>query len=119
MKKGDWILIILILSAACAGFFLYSLGLSKDAGEVHIYVNGDEKANYSLSEDRTVKVNSGTNVVEIRDGKVKMKEADCPDQICVRHKEISKNGEQIICLPNKVVVSVGGGKESDVDTVVN
>ena len=47
-----------------------------------------------------------------------MEWADCPDQICVNHRPVSRNGESIICLPNEVVVSVKGGEEAELDGVV-
>ncbi len=47
-----------------------------------------------------------------------METARCPDQICVRHKAISRNGENIICLPYKIVVSIEEGEDTDVDAVV-
>ena len=46
-----------------------------------------------------------------------MVEADCPDKLCVHQKAISKNNETIICLPNKVVVQVTSGEESEFDSV--
>ena len=39
------------------------------------------------------------------------------DQICVHQRAISKNGESIICLPNKVVVSIEGAEDSQIDVV--
>ena len=53
----------------------------------------------------------------IENGKVKMKEADCPDQICVHHRAISKNRETIVCLPNKVVVEIVSSEESELDSI--
>jgi hypothetical protein len=44
-----------------------------------------------------------------------MEGASCPDQICVKHKAIYKNGETIICLPNEVFVEVESSEEKDVD----
>lgn len=41
--------------------------------------------------------------------------ADCKDKICKNHKEISKSNESIICLPNKVEVTVISDKSEDVD----
>ena len=49
----------------------------------------------------------------------KMEWADCPDQLCVHQKAISRTGESIICLPNQVVVSVQGSKEGKLDGIVN
>ena len=47
-----------------------------------------------------------------------MEKADCPDQVCVRHSAISRNGESIICLPHEVVVSIEDGESSGADAVV-
>ena len=44
-----------------------------------------------------------------------MEDADWPDQVCVHHKPISKNGETIICLPNQVFVEVENDIENEID----
>lgn len=49
----------------------------------------------------------------IRDGKADMKEADCPDKLCVHQKAISAENESIVCLPNRVVVTVTNSKKKD------
>ena len=43
--------------------------------------------------------------------------ANCKDKICVNHNKINKNNESIICLPNKVIVTVVSDKGGDVDEV--
>ena len=43
-------------------------------------------------------------VEEIKDGKVNMIEADCPDHLCMKQKAITDAGGTIVCLPNKVVI---------------
>ena len=57
--------------------------------------------------------------MQIKDGKVTMKEADCRDQICADHKAIEKSGETIVCLPHKVVIEIKSenGKEQELDGV--
>ncbi len=35
-----------------------------------------------------------------------MKEADCPDKVCVGMRRISKSGETIVCLPHKLVIAI-------------
>ena len=66
-----------------------------------------------------IRINGGTNILTIKNGKAKMTDADCPDQLCVHQKAASKNHESIICLPNKVVVEVDGSEESEFDAVAN
>ena len=48
----------------------------------------------------------------IEDGSVRMEWADCPDQLCVQHRGISRDGESIICLPNQIVISVESAGET-------
>lgn len=62
---------------------------------------------------------SGTgqsNILQIDGDSVKMLAADCPDQVCIRSfPAISHDGEQIICLPHKVVVKIQGGEKPQGD----
>ena len=117
MKKNDWILGGGIVLAAGMIFLFQLLRDSGGAKEVTISVDGDVFGAYSLEEDQTVEI-GGTNRLVIEDGTARMEWADCPDQICVNHRPVSRNGESIICLPNEVVVSVKGGEEAELDGVV-
>lgn len=112
MKKNDWILIVLV--AAVAGFFLVFQFLKPVQGtmEVEISIDGELYGRYNLEEEQKIEIHD-TNLVEISEGTAKMTWAECPDQICVHHKEISRTGESIICLPNKIVVSIIGGDATD------
>ena len=67
--------------------------------------DGDVTGSYALDEDISITIGE-TNVCEIKDGKAYMKSADCPDQSCVRSHPISDTGENIVCLPNKVVLKI-------------
>lgn len=117
MKKNDWILGGGIVLAAGMILLFQLLSDSGGAKEVTISVDGDVFGTYSLEEDQTVEI-GGTNRLVIEDGTARMEWADCPDQICVNHRPVSRNGESIICLPNEVVVSVKGGEEAELDGVV-
>ena len=48
----------------------------------------------------------GECVLIIKEGEAYMQEADCPNQICVRHSPISHKGETIVCLPNRVIIEI-------------
>lgn len=116
MKKNDWILAACILLAAVAILLFQFVRSDSGAGKVSVTVDGEIFGTYSLAEDQTVDID-GTNRLVIENGTAEMEWADCPDQICVNHRAVSRNGESIICLPNQVVVTVVSSEESDVDAV--
>ena len=119
LKKKDWILIAIIIVVAGLAFFLHNLLGAKGANCVVVKVDGKIEGTYSLGEDQEISINGGTNTLVIKNNRAKMQEADCPDQLCVNQKAISKNNESIICLPNKIVVEVESSENSEFDAVSN
>ena len=91
----------------------------KQGASVVVTREGEVYGTYSLSQPQTVKIKNSkgktTNVLVIRDGKADMKEADCPDKLCVHQKAISAENESIVCLPNRVVVTVTNSKKEGMD----
>lgn len=120
MKKKDMILIAVVLVIALISFMMIKV-TQKDGKEVIVTVNGEEVYKTSIKKEQTYKipVKNGTNIMQIKDGKVTMKQADCKDQICADHKAIEKSGETIVCLPHKVVIEIKSqnGKEQELDGV--
>lgn len=115
VKKGDiWILFFGMFLAGV----VFLMTKSQKAGEyVHITENG-KVTTYPLDEDKKISLkfsDTAFNTILIKDHVVSMENASCPDQICVRHKGISKNGESIICLPNEVYIEVESRKEKEID----
>lgn len=88
-----------------------------EGGTVEVYVDGRLEYSYPLNEDRTFEVRGGEgfNIVEIKDGRVRVTDADCKNGLCVKSVAISKNGQQIVCLPNRMIIVVRGGNEDEVD----
>ena len=80
-------------------------------GTVRITVNGEEYGTYSLARDQVIKIND-TNVCEIKNGEVRMMDADCPDHLCMKQKAVDSTGGTIVCLPNKVVIEGEKGDSS-------
>lgn len=78
---------------------------------MEVRVNGEKIAEYSLSVDGIYVLNNGTNVLHIKGGKAWLDDAECPDKLCVKQGKISKDGQTITCLPNKLTIVVLG--ESD------
>ena len=53
----------------------------------------------------------GTNTVLVEPGRIRIAEADCPDQVCVKQGWISGGAVPIICLPHRLTIEIvdGGG----------
>lgn len=89
-------------------------------GIAEVAVDGEVMAELPLAEDTEMVIegyDGGENTLVIRDGEADITSASCPDGVCVRHRAVSRDGESIICLPNRVVVTIRGGEEGDVDGV--
>lgn len=99
------IFIASLLAISLFSFFLMNQ-LKKKGNQVLVRIDGIEVATYPLSEDGEYILNDGTNLLVIEKQKAYMKEANCPDHICMKMGEIDSSGETITCLPNKLTVTV-------------
>ena len=111
--KNDILLILAVLILA-GGVWVYTLCTRSHGGEAVVTVDGEEVLRAPLSEPRTYirQDQSGEvlNTVVIRDGRVCVESANCPDKICVHTGWIEYDGQLIVCLPHKLIVTVVGGE---------
>lgn len=86
--------------------------LNRDDGVYAVVsIDGVETARYPLSVDGTYPLNGGTNLLVIENGFAYMQGADCPDKLCVNQGKVRYTGQCIVCLPNRVTVTVSGADE--------
>ena len=106
--KKDLILIGICVILGLIALFIYKVQLTQ-GGYVTVSVDGDVVATYSLAEDGEYRIDvddTSYNILCIDNGTAAIIEASCPDKLCVNMGRIKNNGESIVCLPNKVVVTV-------------
>lgn len=105
MKTKYWILLIAALLALSLGLSLWLFAPRSRANSVKVYSDGKLLHTLDLSEDTTLTVTSdrGSNVITVKDGKIAVTEADCPDQYCQKRGYCS-TGPSIVCLPNRLVL---------------
>ena len=117
MKTWVWIGIFAALLAVCAGLSLMLLAPGEDAAFVEVRSEGELLYTLPLNVEQQLTVTSenGTNVITIRNGKVAVTQADCPDGYCM-DRGFCSGGTQIVCLPNRLVLTFAG--QSDVDFAV-
>lgn len=123
LTKGDKFLIGIVLLAALmgiAGSWWYLP--QQPAQQAEIYVDGALVKTIVLREGyyETLRIGGDThyNLVEVDGTRVRIREADCPDQLCVRSSWASVVPQQIVCLPYRVVVKIVSTGTQDVDGVI-
>ncbi len=120
--RNDILLIAaLLLVAAIGGLYLFVF--RGNGNTVTVTVDGKLYAEYALTQNITKDIYTGENGehcnrLVIRDGKAFMETATCPDGICVAHRAVFRNGESIVCLPNRVVVTVTTVDSTDAPDIV-
>ena len=121
--KKDLIFFAILLVAAIGLLIFYQNRSLEQGQRIVIARNGDNYGTYSLEKDQSISIKNEdgdvTNVVVIEDGVVHMESATCPDHPCMHQKSISMDKETIVCLPNKVTITVIGGEEGELDAVAN
>ncbi|MEE0105899.1 MAG: NusG domain II-containing protein [Lachnospiraceae bacterium] len=120
--KNDWILLC-VLAVIGVGMWGYSTFIEKpSATKAVVTVDGKEYGTYNLNKDQTIKIKQKTtvtNVLVIADGEIFMQDATCPDKLCEKQGKIRHDKETIVCLPNKVVVTVVSDEATGIDSVAN
>ena len=116
-RRADLIVIASLLLLALVLYLI--LGAVRTVGgEVVVRVDGVETERHALTADGTYPLNGGSNILVIGEGQAWLSEANCPDLLCVRQGKIRYTGQSIICLPNRLTVTVEGGEPDEVDAVV-
>lgn len=110
---------VYIVAALCALIFLGGIGgmiwnLTRSHGrQVEILAGWENLYTLDLAqaEDQTFTVTYGgrSNEIEIRDHQIRVKAADCPDQICVHMDWLE--AAPIVCLPNRLSIQYAGRRE--------
>ncbi len=108
--RNDIILIsalLLVVSVIGACIFF----IRGDGDCVEVRVDGELYGRYPLDRELRLEIHSGAdgqqlNVLVIKDGEAHVESATCPDGICSEHRAVKREGESIVCLPHKVVITV-------------
>lgn len=122
MKTGDKIVLIIIIVSLVCGISLRILFAKGNAKKVLIIVDGKLFKEIPLNGDTShneiifVKSKEGYLNVEISNGEIWVTDSTCKDKLCIKEGAISKVGDTIICLPNRISISIEG-ENSNIDTI--
>lgn len=118
MKKYDLYLAGAVILIALA-WFLFNVN-REHGTKVNVYVDNQLVRTHNLSDTGEYYLGADNlHIIDytIENGKVDVTYADCPDKLCVHQMKAGKTGESIVCLPNKVMFLIEGGKDNEFDAV--
>ena len=120
MSRNAKIILSLLLAAAVLSAGVILLGERGTSSPVaRITLDGELIREIPLNEVEesysfTVDAEGGSNTILVEPGRIRVSEADCPDQVCVNQGFISDGTVPVVCLPHKLMIEiVGGGSEFD------
>ena len=117
LKAGDYGLVGLLFLISMIGFWkVHSL---PEGQYVVVQIDNRGEYRYAIGETGQIELNGPLGMVRIRmeNGHVWIEETPCPHQLCKKMGHISKAGETLVCIPNKVFIIIEGDSPSDVDAV--
>lgn len=122
MTGRDILIALAVMAAALILYFSFAITKTGSATFVNVYLGtgGEPYQHVPLGEDTTIRVDQGDgriNVIEIKDGGVKMAYSTCINQDCVHEGVVTDEsrkhraqGDWIVCLPNTVSVQLVEGQ---------
>ena len=105
MKTRTWILLLAALLVLCLGLSVFLLR-PREAylAEISSQVRVLKTVDLHLDQEFTVTTpEGGSSVITVRDGKIAVTQANCPDHYCM-DRGFCGGGTQIVCLPNRLVI---------------
>lgn len=118
IKRWDIIVVFSLILLSFIPFFIFTYVQADRATPTSvnvavISVDGKEVKRITLTTDNQKTDifdvhdgDGGVNTIEVKDNKIRIKSANCSDQVCVLTGFISKPGETIVCLPHKVLIEI-------------
>jgi len=130
IKRWDIIIVFSLILLSFLPFVIFSyvqsINITKASVKVAIIsVNNKEIDRILLTNHTGIDIfdvyddDGGLNTIEVNNGRIRIKGADCGDQICVLTGFIYKPGETIICLPHKLVIEIQSVEGSSDEVIIS
>jgi hypothetical protein len=122
MSKMEAAFIILTLFAAGVYIFRVSAGrffYRQDPVKAVIYQDSKLIEQCRLDKNRNFELLGNRMQIEIRNNRIRVVRSNCPQHICMNMGWAQYSGQNIVCVPNKVIIELKSTAEPLLDTVAN
>ena len=119
LRRGDYV--VLLLATVTALVCAIRIWWPRAVGQTVVVTTPCGEQQYSLSQITTFTVEGNNDIilsVEIDNGRVRVLNSRCPDQVCVHSGWLSKAGQTAACVPAGVSLRVVGGSQ-EIDGVAS
>ena len=121
MKKGDFVLVLVLSALVLLGYGIYRHAAAANAGSGRVAViKQDQKVLRRINLDDVTepeRIDVSKDYHEsilVEKGRIRFEDADCPDRKCVKPGWITDPGQAAVCLPNRTLILIEGeGEEVD------
>jgi hypothetical protein len=124
MRKNDLLLIVAMAILGVLAYFFFLSG--KKQSNIVLVVRRDRQVirRIELQKVRTrtklpIPVDDGELIIGYNQDGAWVESSPCPDKVCVRQGKITRPGETIACVPEKILLTLTGTeKENDHDAIL-
>ncbi len=112
----DVVVLVVLAMVSLTGWALAGAFSSADS-LITIDVDGKRQYVLDLSQNGIYTVHGpiGDTVVEIENGRVRVKSSPCPRKYCVKQGWVRRGA--IVCVPNRLVITAGASLPEGVDAI--
>ena len=109
IKTRTWILIVSLLLIVSVLGSVWVVRRRAPGTVANVYQDGVcirsiDLARVTKAFEFTVSGKWGWNVIRVEPGRICVREADCPDRVCVNDGWLSDSARPVVCLPHKLVI---------------
>lgn len=118
LKKGDIIIAVILLAAVGFWFYFNNISNTTKVNNLVIEVNGSTYKKIPITELKKeqlihIELENNRHIdIKANESGTWVEDVICPDKLCQKTGTINKVGQNIVCLPNKVVIYYEGNNEA-------
>ncbi|MGH7495099.1 MAG: NusG domain II-containing protein [bacterium] len=119
MRPGDYLIAALFLALALSTFWLESLLSPKGptALRARVFVHNHLVKEVDLQQSGMFEIEGvlGQVTVAVAEGGIRVVTSACPNQHCVKQGVIRRGQQMLVCVPNHLLVVIGGQEQTNLD----
>ncbi|MEN6460932.1 MAG: NusG domain II-containing protein [Syntrophomonas sp.] len=113
MKRNDTVLLgtIILIALLCYGGLKYYQSMQETTHKIAVITQNNKVVERidldTVTKSREIKLRGNYHeTIRVEKGRIRFKEADCPDKICVNTGWLRKTDDIAVCIPNRVIVKI-------------